>query len=408
MAARETGYFIGTQLREGRDLRPLFEIDEVEWRTLSQALTAIRSLEPSFNYGLVESNYLHLRNAHEFATRTIALGRGFAQPDRTKLGGVLMAAVVNWLTAARMYLDHEQTNLKRSSHASAGQDLADFKQATALAYDSLPGYRFCYKFRNYVQHCGAPLARVKLSADSGTSKSPVQLVQFLLDRDALLTEYDAWGRPVSDDLTSMKKEFPLWPLIAEAMTGFRAIDRVRKEAALVQALAASLVLNPILGRLVDYEGIPTLFAITRDSEGSMLSFSAQNLQPATVRELQAVVSGVTPRESLWGAPPTDSGSSLSPESVAQSFTRQNRGVQILSLWLSESGFTDRVRSEIDRIIWEDQDFGPTIMGLVDVSVLLAGMTAMTIGSTPEVLVLGLLDAYPLDPSASQVKDEVAE
>src|SRR6476646_1442100 len=94
----------------------------------------------------------------------------------------VMTATVNWLSAMRMFLDHQETDLTRR-FGKLSPEFVAFKTATSAAYDSEVGYRFAYQLRNYVQHCGLPLGHV----DVRRSGNPLmkKTATLLLNRQVL-------------------------------------------------------------------------------------------------------------------------------------------------------------------------------------------------------------------------------
>lgn len=82
-----------------------------------------------------------------------------------------------------------------------------------------------------------------------------------------------------------------------------------------------------------------------------------------------------------------------PVTIRERFHRDNRGVQVLSAWLAEKGGSPAFFRMVNQIITEDQNIEPLITGLINVSALLAHMTAGALGASAEGLIAGLLDIY---------------
>lgn len=148
------------------------------------------------------------------------------EPELTGLVHHLDAAVVNYLTATRLYLDHRHRQLKRRYGDDSPQLLA-FTQQRALEYDSFGEYRFVYKLRNYVQHCGMPL-QVARTSRRLIVRDGAEAVEFVpmygCKREQLLEEYDEWGAAKAF-LKSQAAEFPLLPLLQAFTDSLRRIDR---------------------------------------------------------------------------------------------------------------------------------------------------------------------------------------
>lgn len=136
-----------------------------------------------------------------------------------------MSSALNWLNSYRLFLDHEESSLKRRFGKQSSQYLA-FKAACAKAYDTSPEYRFTYKLRNYATHVEMPISRVSLRRPSPEDlvEGLSQRIAFTLDRDDLLANYD-WGVAATADLEKMDAEFELLPPIEPTMLQLMAVSR---------------------------------------------------------------------------------------------------------------------------------------------------------------------------------------
>jgi hypothetical protein len=383
----------------------LTDISEAEYEEVSAAVVAIARLEPAFHSGLVERNYRDLQAVYQFVTITLSLGREFATPDRNQLANSVATSIVNWLTAMRLFLDHEATDLKRR-FGKQSAEVEAFTAATAKAFDADdPGYRFASKFRNYVLHCGVPLSRIDFVRLPGSNPRAKQSVRLLVNRDELLAKFDGWGLPVKRDLQAFPPSFELRPLIAGAMNGIRDVHKACAEIDLDQALEQSAVLVGVLDRIesAGSVGQPAVFRSRRVDEAHR-QISPRPIPSDAVRILQSVVRGDVSRDSLWS---TDDDDSLplpfDPATIREQFHRDQRGVQVLTAWISQGGGTSDFFAAVNRLIAEDGDIEPLITGLINVSALLSSVAAGAIGTSPEGLVGGLLDHY--GPFDQPVTDE---
>jgi hypothetical protein len=385
-------YSIGTWGSPNNNLTFVEEISASEYEELRQALTAIGRLEAPFHYKLVERNFQDLATVNQFVTIVISLGREFAEADHKQLAESLMTTTVNWLTSMRLYLDHEETDLKRR-FGKPSAEVDRFKAATAFAFDGKLGYRFAYKFRNYVQHCGLPLSEIKVGRVVDARTKARQSVRFLLKRDDLLASFSEWGS-VKKDLEVLSPEFELLPLVEEAMTGLRSIHRVCAEIELEQALQHARSLVNALDRIeaTAAKGQPALFRCTGDPRVS-LQITPQLLQAGAVRNLQSVLEGKIDSESLWATPENPPPLPLDPTTIRERFHRDNRGVQVITAWLSEGGGTPNFLRVVNDLMREDGSYEPVLTGLVNISALLAHMAATALGVSAKGLIAGLLDIY---------------
>ena len=142
----------------------------------------------------------------------------------SRIGGEFMILnlnrhIMNLLTAVRTFLDHTERNLTHR-HGKDSQQFQAFKKATAEAYDSSFAYRFLYKLRNYVQHCGMPIGKISINTRLGeeTPPSMSQSLEVAFSRDGLLSNFDSWGTQIKSELASLPAYFPIRPYITEMMT----------------------------------------------------------------------------------------------------------------------------------------------------------------------------------------------
>ena len=126
--------------------------------------------------------------------------------------------IMNLLTTVRTALDQTEYNLKHR-YGEESERWQTFKKATAQAYDSSFAYRFLYKLRNYVQHCGMPVGNMRFNMQCGEEPSQgiSQSLEFAFCRDSLLSSFDSWGTQVKSELESVPAYFPIRPLITEMM-----------------------------------------------------------------------------------------------------------------------------------------------------------------------------------------------
>ncbi|ACV78343.1 hypothetical protein [Nakamurella multipartita] len=252
------------RIAAGATVRYIHRITAEEFAQVEAASAAILRLEHSFQYKLLEANYVHLVESYELVTVMLQLGREFGNPDRTRLGETVMGALANWLSAMRMYLDHQELAIKRAGNA---QHEADFAKATSAAFDQLLGYRFAYKLRNFVQHCGLPLASIELTASPVGSEFKQQAT-LVASRQSLLEERRVWG-PVARDIDRLPESFDLQPLLAEAMVGIRQVEQVCFDGLLDHAVEGAPVILSKASRIVTSAGeLPTAFRVVKNGDRS--------------------------------------------------------------------------------------------------------------------------------------------
>jgi hypothetical protein len=385
----EPTWYLGVSTGNKFDLRTPVTKDEYD--LYRESIMSVNSLRIQFATKLIEKNYQDLRNVRQYVGLVFSFGRAFAVPDRLQFAESVMALTINWLTSVRLYLDHAETDLKKR-FGSTSAEWTQFKQECSSAYDESLGYRFVYKFRNYVQHCGMPVSHMSFVHPKGSTKAVIQDVQFLLDRDQLLNAYGDWG-PVKTDLMGMSERFDLDPLIEEAMHRLRLIERTRLLIEIGKAAgnsdnAALAVKN--LGELGSEES-PYLIAIERFSDGR-IDFSPFPIPINTIATLQKVKVGEIDSESLI-LPPSVPTSPLDPEMVRQRIHTDSRGVQAISLFLEQGGATPEFHVGMQRIIEEDNGSDQLMTGLLNVSLVMVYSAASALGVTAEGFLSGMLNIY---------------
>ena len=128
---------------------------------------------------------------------------------------------LNYLSSSRTFLDHLKTRYTRLQNQGYSalnsykvvlmgySYFDDYQRMTTACYDSNFAYRFFYKLRNYVQHCGLPLGSMHIDESPGPNGSAITAISIRFNRDGLIHDYDGWGK-VKPDLMKQPEimEFP--------------------------------------------------------------------------------------------------------------------------------------------------------------------------------------------------------
>ena len=396
-AGTEELYGVGVFSGDGPSnlqVKILHEFDSQTYTRYSRAV--INSLRPlnDFNIALVEKNFVSYLNVQKFTGRLMTLGRAIGIPDRAKLGESVMGQIVNWLTSFRLFLDHAETELKRLYGKDSPQ-MKRFKKQTSVAFDSACGYRFVYKFRNYVQHCGAPLSTITVGRRADNAGDSARVVTFSLNRDRLLSDGD-WGATVRADLEKMDEAFELEPLAREAMEQIREISQLLLDISLEEGARTIFDVREALNLIPsDEEGVPNLFRFTVGEDCQIRTFSPQPFPSEdTVIEYESLLAGskkpsdLRTRRAPPAPPPYD------PATIAQRFHQDNRAVQLMALWQTRGGSTDFLADRVNDMIREDGGVDSILAGFFNMTAVLVYMAAGAMGIDSEALIGGLLDVYP--------------
>jgi hypothetical protein len=392
MSNGASGWALGVISDNTVDMR--VALTEEEFQTYRLSAAKIGALSSQFTFDLANRNYCDLKNLLQYLGIVIGLGRAIGSVDTKRITEPVMSQIVNWLTSVRLYLDHTETHLKRR-YGDQSAEWKAFSESCSEAFDNHLGYRFVYKFRNYVQHCGLPLSSVTVKKpERPRSPQHLQEASFLLHRDALLTAYDEWG-PVKKDLQGMAERFEVAPLLDEAMECLKRIEYRRLETAIASVADEAVVLREALDRIGEIlEGNAALLAFTLGDDQSVLSLSPLPLPTKEALEtLQRISAGEQDPASIIdsGSPPPPP---LDPATVRDRLRVDSRGVQVLSLFLEQGGATTEFLSGIEEMVREDGDVRILVTGLVNTSITLLHAASAAIGATARGFLSGMLNIYP--------------
>jgi hypothetical protein len=377
---RRTAYGLASATRlandEGLQLRFEVELTEHEYTVLNDALQVALRLGQRDMYRLVVRNYEHLDRLVDFYVQLFGKARSHGLRPRDAAHSVMESAI-NWLNATRLFLDHEETWLKRQ-FGEDSHEHAEFTKARSNAFDSSFAYRFLYKLRDYTTHCGLPIGRVRLWAPSTEDRARglSQRIHFELDRDALLNDFKKWGAKVKPDLEQMPETFELLPLVHDVMPHFNAIMETIIRIDIREGVAAAATFAPYMDRIAAFEGGPVLLKITPPGEVSPLPIPAETLTALSEVDLTGDV--LDPfRITASGVP--------SPTRALNDYYKERigRAVEIIKSFIEQDGATDGFHQRVGGLLGADGNVEPIITGLTVVSANAIGLAASTIGVSPE-------------------------
>jgi len=180
-------------------------------------------------------------------------------------------SLVNFLTAFRLYVDHNEARLHRMYGGRNSPQFVAFKQATRRAYDSSTAYRVLYQARNFVQHVGMVVQSLPYHESTDFAKGTVShAIEVVADREHLLRNFDDW-RTAAHDLQAMPATFPIAPLVAEVADLLPGLDNEYPEAeraslteaamrvvALVATVPAKYRVGAVLEMIPHEDRLPTI------------------------------------------------------------------------------------------------------------------------------------------------------
>lgn len=130
------------------------EDDFVQLRRARHILSSALSIEE--NYEVLISNYLSLENTLLSISVTGYFRNGRTYLDDFDRKSMLNVALVNLLTAARLYLDHLPQRIAECL-PDISPEKCGLKSRISHEYDAHFEYRFMEALRNYSQHRGIPV-----------------------------------------------------------------------------------------------------------------------------------------------------------------------------------------------------------------------------------------------------------
>lgn len=116
-------------------------------------------------------------------------------------------AVLNLLSSLKTFLDFSETFLRRK-YGKDSDEIKIFKEAQSAQFDGSFSYRFCYKLRNYAQHCGLPVGGFDTETIQLSKSESLSHVILYLERDVLIKNFD-WGKKIEDEIYALDERFEL-------------------------------------------------------------------------------------------------------------------------------------------------------------------------------------------------------
>jgi hypothetical protein len=160
-------------------------LSEEEYQAIRAAMGAIGQFGSSYSlYDMFEDNCQELVDLFEQAVEPTPRN----QEDDYHLSMEMNRQLMNCLSGFRSFLDHYETRLKRKLSQADFEEI--WEQRTKLHFDTSFAYRFSYKLRNYVQHCGLPLSGVTQELVPTEGQGLVFRATLFFVRDELLRNYD--------------------------------------------------------------------------------------------------------------------------------------------------------------------------------------------------------------------------
>ena len=232
------------------------DISDAEIELLGTATRILKRVLGNTVWSVLEHNYEEfVRLERELLSDTDEPDLG-VEPAFEPVQISVVASIVNFLTAMRMFLDQTSAELKRLDRKEGVCTRYDlWNGARERERDQNFGFGFLETFRNYVQHIGLPLSIWETSRALDESGKLAARVLLGESPDTLLKQYNEW-KDLTEVLRSRTAPIDLSEQIHMAM---KCLVKLKKtyEACFYAELRKSVnAYRAILGDIHSYEGRP--------------------------------------------------------------------------------------------------------------------------------------------------------
>jgi len=195
------------------------ELSLEEFKEFEESVNALSDFNITYSlFEMCEENYKALENYYqELSSLT-----GGNQENWHLIFVKWNTLTLNYLSSFRMFVDHHESTLDRSSD-SANNLYDKFKKRTAYHYDKYFSYRFLWKLRNYIQHCGLPACSWELSEKKEGPKKGQTKFMIAFNRDGLLHGFN-WKK-LTTEIENQPLNISFMPLIRELNTSIIDITK---------------------------------------------------------------------------------------------------------------------------------------------------------------------------------------
>lgn len=193
--------------------------------------------------------------------------------------------ILNYLMSVKTLLEHMETSINRR-YGEESTELLEFKSLTANEFDSKFSYRFMYKLRNFVQHCGMPPLShtISKSLDEVSNTVSVELIVYFI-RDKLIQGFSKWGAQVKADLKQMDESFPTIPIINEHINSiFKIYVIFNEKYHITKALEAKEYIIDFIGERENYIDDEYIIAKIKKTETG-LSINKKTIPTSSLQKI---------------------------------------------------------------------------------------------------------------------------
>lgn len=273
--------------RDGRTLIEVRRLSDAESSEIEAWINDLHRFETDQQALLiVRANFLELQSEVQSARDFVAPGFSPGRENVMRIRLQLNRRVANYLASVRSFLDQTAHALS-DRYGDRSAELLAFVQATNVEYDTHASYRFADQLRNYTQHYGFGLDRIRTSATLQDDGTKVGSIELFFDRDALLGSGFGWKEIVRTDLEAGPAQIDVLPMMAQLDESITRLQVKRIELESPRALDALRKLLPIIDEVTrSGPGIPMLFEHDLQNTGSA---NVKDFPLQTIERIRAAI-----------------------------------------------------------------------------------------------------------------------
>ena len=197
------GYYIADQVDQKSKMLILGKISQQEYSDLTSMTSVLAVFRDCFSIKemLLESKSDIINYLNRLSSQVIPPDYSIVMPCLISANKFLM----NYLSFFKIFIDVSSKSIKKIHK----EELQEFQKYSSKLYDSLFGYRFISRLRNYAIHREMPLKNLEVSRQEGTR---------ITCRKSELLQYDGWST-VKKEILILPDGIDVIPYIEESQAG---------------------------------------------------------------------------------------------------------------------------------------------------------------------------------------------
>jgi len=235
------------------------EVADAEYDSYRSAVELLDQALPKSAFAALQERCMDYMRATSDALEAFKAGQ-----STTPLTPVIRGKFDDLLSAFRRFADRT-AHLLSQRYGPDSEEVRVLKRAMSYEFDHEFAYRFMYHLRNYSEHRGAPIARIKQTSTLRPDSQVEHDLDVLFDSRKLLSGHD-WHRHVRADLSGINGEFSAVVTVDALL---QACGRVHCKALLSQEAvitAAAASIHALAGRIATDDVLGPVLVQVRRSE----------------------------------------------------------------------------------------------------------------------------------------------